>query len=158
MAIEYIERPPRIQPELPFGEVIIPKPPEKDKGGQTALLQMLVPMISVLGFVFASGTGNIGLVIPMGLAVVASLGVTLFQQSKEKRERAAKEKAYVETLLRMRQEMTLSHNTQRVHYHYNYPDTQTVLDIAAKRETSGSPLLVSSIGGTLVTPLGGSAP
>ena len=29
MALEYIDRPPRMQPELITGEVKIPKPPEK---------------------------------------------------------------------------------------------------------------------------------
>jgi S-DNA-T family DNA segregation ATPase FtsK/SpoIIIE len=136
MAIEYIDRPPRIQPELPVREVEIPKPPEANKGTSGQLVNTLMPVISVVGFLFASGTGNIAFVLPMALAVFASVGVALYQRAKEKQDLAVKEKAYAELLLQMRQEMTRAHTTQRIFYHYNYPDVDTLISIAARKENS----------------------
>ncbi len=136
MAIEYIERPPRIQPELPFGEIELPKPPTAEKNSATTLISTLLPIISVAGFLFTTGTGNVAMMIPMALAVVASVGVSLYQSAKDKKEQASKEKAYRALLLQMRQDMERSHSTQRIYYHYNYPSIETVLDIAARKETS----------------------
>ncbi|MCL4505430.1 MAG: FtsK/SpoIIIE domain-containing protein [Chloroflexi bacterium] len=100
------------------------------------MIMTLVPVISVLGFLFASGTGNIALVLPMGLAVVASIGAAFYQRAKDKQDQAAKEKAYSEMLLQMRQDMTRSHTTQRIFYQYNYPDVDTLIAIAARKDNS----------------------
>ena len=137
MAIEYIDRPPRIQPELPIREIAIPKPPDPGKQGASGqMINSLMPIISVVGFLFASGTGNIAFVLPMALAVFASVGLAIYQNAKEKQDQAAKEKAYAELLLQMRQDMTRSHTTQRIFYHYNYPDIETLHSIAARKENS----------------------
>src|SRR6266851_2054268 len=136
MAVEYIDRPPRIQPELPTGEVQIPNPPAEEKGNNQALLSVLVPVITIVGFVFVSGGGNILLIIPMGLAMVLSVGVSLFSANQQQQAFAAKEKAYTELLAQMRQDMTRSHNSQRLFYQHNYPDIPTVLDVAARTERS----------------------
>src|SRR5713101_1861507 len=136
MAVEYIDRPPRIQPELPTGEIQIPNPPTEQKGNDQALLSVLVPVITIVGFVFVSGGGNILLIIPMGLAMVLSVGVSLFSARQQQQAFAAKQKAYTELLAQMRQEMTRSHNSQRLFYQHNYPDIATVLDIAARTERS----------------------
>ena len=55
MPLEYIDRPPRVQPELTTGEVKIPKPPEPKEGGLQAFLSLLLPLITIFGFIFASG-------------------------------------------------------------------------------------------------------
>ena len=137
MAIEYIDRPPRIQPELPIREVEIPKPPDpKNQNSSGQVLTTLMPLISVVGFLVASGTGAIAFVLPMALAVVASIALALYQRAKDKQDQAAKEKAYAELLLQMRQEMTQAHTSQRIFYQYNYPDIDTLISIAARKENS----------------------
>ena len=71
----YIDRPPRIQPELPFDEIEIPSPPEKEEGGFTQLIQVALPMITIIGYVLIATMGGGGrspfLLIPMALSVVA---------------------------------------------------------------------------------------
>ncbi|MDW8326541.1 MAG: FtsK/SpoIIIE domain-containing protein [Anaerolineales bacterium] len=136
MALEYIERPPRIQPELPVGKVNLPNPPERTKVAGQSLLDMLIPLITIIGFVFVSGSGNVAFILPIGLAMVISVGAALYNARKGQLEQAKKEKAYRELLIEKRQEMTRSHNVQRRFYHYNYPDVPTLLEIAARRETS----------------------
>ena len=103
MAVEYIDRPPRIQPELPTGEIQIPNPPAEEKGNDQALLTILVPVITIVGFVFVSGGGNVLFIIPMGLAMVLSVGVSLFTANQQQQAFAAKQKAYAELLAQMRQ-------------------------------------------------------
>ncbi|MBM2844008.1 MAG: cell division FtsK/SpoIIIE, partial [Anaerolineales bacterium] len=118
MALEYIDRPPRVQPELITGEVKIPKPPEKK------------------GFGLQAGTGNLGLIIPMAIAMGASVVFGVYSLRAERQTAAEKEKAYQARLKEMRQEMLGSHNTQRMFFHYNYPDVPALLEIAARKETS----------------------
>jgi len=136
MALEYIERPPRIQPELPVGKVNLPNPPERSQVAGQSLLDMLIPLITIIGFVFVSGSGNVAFIIPIGLAMILSVGAALYNARQGRAEQAKKEKAYLELLAEKRQEMTRSHNVQRRFYHYNYPDVPTLLEIAARRETS----------------------
>ena len=136
MAVEYVERPPRIQPELPIGEIPIPQAPQEEKSNDQGLLTLLVPIITIIGFVFVSGTGNILFIIPMAGAVVLSIIVQLVGAGKQKKEFAAKAKAYTELLSQLRQDMTRSHTTQRLFYQHNFPDIHTILDVAARTETS----------------------
>jgi len=136
MPLEYIDRPPRVQPELIVDEVKIPKPPEPLKGGWQALFTLLIPLITILGFVFASGTGNLALILPMGLAMGASVVFGIYTLRSEAKEAADKEKAYQALLKQMRQEMLGAHNTQRMFFHYNYPEVPALLEIAARKETS----------------------
>src|SRR3990172_10842931 len=136
MALEYIDRPPRGQPKLITGEVKIPAPPEKKEAGLQSLVALLIPLIAVLGMIFASGTGNPGRIIPMGLAMGASVGFGVYSLRAERQTASEKEKAYQARLKEMRQEMLGSHNTQRMFFHYNYPDVPALLEIAARKETS----------------------
>src|SRR5260370_40319106 len=136
MTVDYIDRPPRTQQELPPGEAQIPSHPAEEKGNNQALLSVLVPVITIVGFVFVSGGGNVLLIIPMGLAMVLSVGVSLFTANQQQQAFAAKQKAYAELLAQMRQDMTRPHNSQRLFYQHNYPDIPTVLDVAARPERS----------------------
>ena len=136
MTVEYIDRPPRIQPELPYGEVPIPQPPSKDRDQAQNLLQMIVPLISILGFVFVSGTGQILFILPMLLAMVVSIGVGLLGSGDNRKAYEKKRRLYLELLAEMRQDMVRSHNTQRTHYQHNNPDIPTVLEIAQRKEAS----------------------
>ena len=87
----FIDRPPRIQPELPFDEIEIPAPPDKPKGGWERLIQVALPLITIIGFIAVSSMGgnrNPLMVLPMALAVVASTGFAVYSYFKEKREQA----------------------------------------------------------------------
>ena len=51
-----IDRPPRIQPELPFDEIEIPGPPEKDEAGWARLIQVGLPLLTIIGARVAART------------------------------------------------------------------------------------------------------
>ena len=136
MALEYIDRPPRIQPELPVKEVEIPNPPEQNKTPGQGLMTSILPLITMVGFIFASGTGQIFFILPMGIAMVLSIAAAIYGQWKEREELKKKQKKYRELLAEMRQDMTREHNTQRIFYRHNFPDIPTVLEIAGRTETS----------------------
>ncbi len=136
MPLEYIDRPPRVQPELTTGEVTIPNPPAKQGLGLQGLIGLLIPLITMLGMVFAMGTGNLALILPMGLAMGASVVFGVVSMRAERKTASDKEKAYEARLKELRQEMLGSHNTQRMFFHYNYPDVPALLEIAARKETS----------------------
>ena len=78
---EFTNRPPRIQPELPYGEVTIPNPPSTETTGRQQLVQVALPLVTIIGYVFVSATGqgrSLLLLIPMGLSVVVSVFVGLW--------------------------------------------------------------------------------
>jgi S-DNA-T family DNA segregation ATPase FtsK/SpoIIIE len=136
MAVEYIDRPPRIQPELPVEEVEVPQPPDEDRGIGQDLITLLLPVISILGFAFVSGSRNPLFILPMGLTMIVTIIVALFRSRRENKELEEKKRAYAELLAEERQEMTRAHNAQRLFYHHNYPDVQTLYEIASRKETS----------------------
>src|SRR3990172_2747500 len=136
MAVEYIDRPPRIQPELPIAEIDIPQAPDEKKRSEQGVITMLIPLVTILGLVLVSGSGSALLIIPMGLAMVLSVGVALVTARRERKELAEKKRAYERLLAEMRQEMTRSHSVQRIFYTHNYPGVQTLTEIAARKETS----------------------
>ena len=129
----YIDRPPRIQPELPQGEYNIPNPPQTEENTNQPLLQVGMPMVTILGYVLVSMLGkgrSLLLIIPMGIAVVASTLVSLYTMRRNKQLREEKEKAYKQRLSELRKEMERQHDMQRQFYNYNYPDIATTLRVA----------------------------
>lgn len=138
MAVEYIDRVPRIQPELPVDEVELPAPPSSSQSSRQGLGTQLIPLVTVLGFVFMSGGGGGGALfaIPMALTMLLSVGANILQGRGGGKEYQQKRKQFEENLTRMRQEMNRSHNAQRLFYHHNYPDVATLYQIAARQETS----------------------
>lgn len=140
---DFASRPPRIQPELPFGEVTIPNPPTVDPGGLQQLIQVALPLVTIIGYVFVSAMGqgrNPLLLIPMGLSVLASAGMGFWAFRRQNREEAEKRAAYMQRLVELRQDMVAAHEMQRRFYHYNYPDPDTVLQIAGDRDYKRSGL------------------
>jgi DNA segregation ATPase FtsK/SpoIIIE-like protein len=137
MAAEYIDRPPRIQPELPIDERVIPSPPNvADKSGGDMISQLL-PMLSVLsmvGFGAFAGGGNIAGSALMGGVMLLSVSGSLYQVWMARQNAGKASKRYLETLKQLRKDMADSHNTQRIFYAHNYPDVQTLLNIAAYKE------------------------
>ena len=140
---EFASRPPRIQPELPFGEITVPSPPTSDTSGGQQLVQVALPLVTIIGYVFVSAMGqgrSMLLLIPMGLSVVASSIVALISMIQTGRIEREKREAYAQRLVEMRQELTASHEMQRRFYLYNYPEPDTVLQIASDRDYQRNPI------------------
>lgn len=132
-----INRPPRIQPDLPQEEIDIPEPPETNAGGQN-LFQLVLPLVTIVGYVIVSATGsgrNLAMLIPMGLSVIISTGMGLWTFVQEQRSDKIKREAYRQRLAEMRREMENYHDLQRNFYSFNYPNVESVLAIAQNRET-----------------------
>jgi len=119
---KYIDRPPRLQPALPFGEYEIPRPPDGASQPFGWVIQIALPAISVVVFAAGAIFGGSGLgallVIPMALSGVASF--LSFRQ--EARTKAQLEQGYADRLVELHREMHSYHDMQRRAYHYNYPD------------------------------------
>lgn len=134
-APKHIDRPPRLQPEIPFGEVPIPKPPEPAPEDRARLIQIGLPLITIVGYVLVASFGggrNLGMLIPMALSVVASITFSVYSFLKERGQRAAALQAYQERLVELSREMKQAHDQQRRFYSYNYPEPQTNLHIVAQ--------------------------
>ncbi|MDX2076383.1 MAG: FtsK/SpoIIIE domain-containing protein [bacterium] len=133
-----INRPPRIQPDLPQEEVEIPPPPVEDRQGQP-LIQTFLPLITIIGYVIVSSTGqrsNLLLVLPMALSVIASSGLAVWMYFRDARMMKEKRDSYKQRLTQLRKDMESAHDMQRNFYLYNYPNIETVLQIA---QNSGTP-------------------
>jgi DNA segregation ATPase FtsK/SpoIIIE-like protein len=134
-----IDRPPRIQPELPFEQIEIPTPPTSEDRGLMQLIQMALPMVAILGLVFVSaGAGGRSslIMIPMLLSVVATVGLALYSFRAERAKREQIRRTYRKRLLDLTKEMHNYHDQQRRFYRYNYPDTRTVWQIAERSHQS----------------------
>ncbi|HEY1014573.1 MAG TPA: FtsK/SpoIIIE domain-containing protein, partial [Herpetosiphonaceae bacterium] len=129
----YIDRPPRIQPELPADRKEIPGPPKKEEDSIQRLIQLGLPMLTIVGYVMVSSFGGSGrsplLMIPMALSVVASTSFGIYSYIREKNKKAEMEKAYADQLVEMNKEMHINHDMQRRFYRYNYPDVGTSLKV-----------------------------
>jgi DNA segregation ATPase FtsK/SpoIIIE, S-DNA-T family len=129
----YIDRPPRIEPELPAGINVIPNPPDLEDGAGALLQQAFLPMVMIFGYVLASlfGQGrNMLMMIPMMLSVVATITLAIYTNSKERKLREAAEDAYKRRISELRRKMESEHEQQRIYYFYNYPDSDTTLRIS----------------------------
>jgi len=126
---QYVDRPPRIQPDLPFDTIKIPKPPEKPPDGQTRLIQIGLPLITIVGYIMVSSFGgpsrSLGMLLPMALAVVASTAFSVYTYRNEKRQRREIEQAYADRLVELTREMEQLHEQQRRFYAYNYPEPES---------------------------------
>ncbi|MGD2145106.1 MAG: FtsK/SpoIIIE domain-containing protein [Anaerolineae bacterium] len=131
--VRYIERPPRLQPGLPSGEVGIPDPPEEERNPSRPLVQVFMPLVSIVGYVLMSISGNgrnLLIMIPMAISVVVSMGMALHSHYEGRKRRRARQAAYLEGLIELRKEMATQHGIQRRFYRHNYPDPSQVLRIA----------------------------
>ena len=132
MEKKYINRPPRIQPELPIGKIQIPAPPSTPTRRQT-LLQAALPLAMVAGYllIIMLGVGRNPLfMIPMGMTAAASVGISLYNQRQAKQEEEQEKEAYAERLIKMRREMLRHHDSQRRFYLHNYPPPEESIQIA----------------------------
>jgi S-DNA-T family DNA segregation ATPase FtsK/SpoIIIE len=141
---EYFNRPPRIQPELPTGEVEIPAPPNIEPPGRMALVALLLPFITIIGYVLVSagrgsgsGAGGMLFVIPMAITVVATgiLGIIGFISTN--RQMNEKTDAYKRRLIDIRNQVQTAHDKQRNFYRFNYPEPHIAVGLAGDREEGG---------------------
>ncbi len=134
-----IDRPPRIQPVLPFDEIDIPDPPDKEESGYARLIQIGLPLLTIIGYVLVSTVGGSGrtpmLLIPMALSVVASVVFSIYSFFKERQRRVAIIRGYENRLVEMHKEMQNYHDMQRRFAHYNYPDLDTLTRIVKHART-----------------------
>ncbi len=139
---EYMNRPPRIQPELPQTEVNVPRPPNTDQSAAQSLLQVGLPLLTIIGYVIVSSSGSGGrsmaLLIPMGLSVVGSVALAVYGLIRATRQAAAAKANYLRNLTDLRKEMNAYHDQQRTFYEYRFPDPDTILQIAGGKAVSRS--------------------
>ncbi|MFZ6026296.1 MAG: FtsK/SpoIIIE domain-containing protein [Chloroflexota bacterium] len=129
----YIERPPRIEPELPSGLNHIPNPPDTEEKPGQIISQAMLPMIMIFGYVIVSlfGQGrNMLMMIPMVLSVIGSVGLAIYSYTQDKKKREEAEIAYKRRIGELRRKMDSEHEQQRIYYFYNYPDPEKNLAIA----------------------------
>lgn len=132
--MRYIDRPPRVEPELPSGSYTIPNPPDIDDDPKQILSQAFLPMLMILGYVLVSMFGegrNLMMMIPMGLSVVGSVALALYTLSETKKKKEELESAYKRRISEMRRKMESEHEQQRIYYYYNYPEAHKSIEIAA---------------------------
>ncbi len=130
---KYIDRPPRIQPELPHNKVEIPPPPGEENDITQPIIQIALPLVTIMGYVLISifGRGrSLLFILPMGISVIASVAYALYSRSRNAQNKGQAKAAYAEQLIEMRKEMNVSHDMQRRFYRHNYPEPQTSLTIA----------------------------
>jgi FtsK/SpoIIIE family len=134
----YIDRPPRIQSELPVGEADFPCIPDQPDQVRARLLQLGLPLITIIGCMLVSLLSDSGrslyLLSPMALSVVASVAFSFYSFRKERRRIAEVERAYANRLAELNKEMHTTHDLQRCFYSYNYPDHQTTLGIVRRAD------------------------
>ena len=123
-----IDRPPRIQPELPQRVKEIPKPPETREEGAGQWLRLGLPLLTIMGYVLISTLGGGGgrsplFLIPMGMSVVASVAFSIYSYREERLKREALVAGYEGRLGELSKEMAGDHDQQRRFYLHNYPDS-----------------------------------
>jgi len=130
----FIDRPPRIEPELPSGSFEIPNPPDKPDSAGQMLQQAFLPMVMIMGYVITSmfgGGRNMLMMIPMALSVVATIALAIYTNIQEKKETEAADAAYKRRIGELRRKMESEHEQQRIYYFYNYPNPEKTLGIAS---------------------------
>lgn len=136
--LQPIDRPPRIQPPLPVGEIEIPAPPDKQRRTQS-LLQLLLPLLTIVGYVLVSAGGggrNILFVLPMGLTVIISSTLSYYSFHREQQRIKELEAAYTRRLLLLRKEMLAAQDSQRLFFLESHPDTETIWRIGSEEEAT----------------------
>jgi type VII secretion EssC-like protein len=129
---EYLTRPPRIQPELPTGEVTIPSPPTLQADRQS-LLTLALPMITVIGYMLVSGGrggSSVLFIIPMALSMVGSSVLAFVNYRRNRKLEAERMVAYEQHLRDLRSQVVESHDRQRNFYLYNHPAPEDAIELA----------------------------
>ena len=129
----FIERPPRIEPELPSGTMNIPNPPDAESDPARLLQEAFLPLLMIMGYFLASifGQGrNMLMMIPMLLSIVGAVSLAIYSHLQENKKLEEAKAAYKRRLGELRRKMESEHEQQRIYYFYNYPDAEQALAIA----------------------------
>ncbi|MFV9504540.1 MAG: FtsK/SpoIIIE domain-containing protein [Oscillochloridaceae bacterium umkhey_bin13] len=146
-----LDRPPRIQPELPIAQIPLPKPPNPQEDRQARLVQIVLPLITIIGYVLVSSLGASGrnpwLLLPMALSVLASTAFSIYSYRHEQRQRREADQAYADRLVELGKELHQAHGLQRRFYEYNYPSPQVAFDLTeqAHQPTGSQPTSLRSV-------------
>lgn len=129
---DYFNRPPRIQPEIPVGEVEIPNPPALNPSmGQLGLLSVFVPLVTILGYSFiAARGGRMIFILPMGLAAILTSAVGYLNWRRQQENERRKQENYESTLKSLREQIIEAHEQQRRVHTHNAPDPRNLLRMA----------------------------
>ena len=130
----YIDRPPRVEPELPSGTYSIPNPPDTEDNPGQVLQQAFLPMIMILGYVLVSLLGqgrNMMMMIPMMLSVIGSVSLAIYSYTQDKKKREELANSYKRRISELRRKMESEHKQQRIYYFHNYPEPNKNLEMAA---------------------------
>jgi S-DNA-T family DNA segregation ATPase FtsK/SpoIIIE len=133
----YIDRPPRIEPELPSGSYNIPNPPDTELDAGRLLQEAFLPMIMVMGYFLATifGQGrNMLMMIPMLLSIFGAVALAIYTHIQEQKKIDEAKAAYKRRISELRLKMESEHEQQRIYYFYNYPDPEKTLGMAADLE------------------------
>ena len=149
--LNYIDRPPRLQPELPTGEYNIPAPPQFQENGNQVLIQASLPLVTIIGYIAIATFGqsrNMLMMIPMVLSVVASTMLAIYTNQSVSKKRKAIEAAYKQRISELHKEMQSYHEMQRIYYNYNYPNPEMTLEIAKDLNRPAEERIEDSRGGS----------
>jgi len=130
----YIDRPPRIEPELPSGTYPIPNPPEIDDDPRQLLQQAFLPMVMILGYVLVAMVGggrNMTMMLPMMISVIATVALAFYTLAETRKKKEEMETAYRRRISELRRKMESEHEQQRIYYYHNYPEPDKNLELAA---------------------------
>ena len=130
---KYIDRPHRIETELPSGVREIPNPPDVAINPGAILAQAALPMIMIFGYILVSMSGqstSMLMMIPMALSVVASVALAIYTNRQEKVRREQLKETYQRRISELRRQMESEQEQQKIYYYYNYPNPDVSLAIA----------------------------
>jgi len=130
----FIDRPPRIEPELPSGIFDIPNPPDLESDTGRLMQQAFLPMVMIIGYVLTSMLGqgnNMLMMVPMLLSVIATVALAVYTNLQEKKQMEAAQASYKRRISELRRKMESEHEQQRIYYYYNYPDPEKTIGIAS---------------------------
>lgn len=130
---KYIDRPPRIEPELPSGVRNIPNPPDVETNPGAIMAQAFLPMVMIFGYIlvamFGRGTSML-MMIPMAISVLASVALAFYTNRQEKLRLERFKETYQRRISELRRQMESEQEQQKIYYYYNYPNPEITLGIA----------------------------
>jgi type VII secretion EssC-like protein len=135
---KFLNRPPRLQLDLPSGTIPIPNPPRQGNGtSRLNMLTLALPLVTILGYSLVSGrSSNILLMLPMGIGVILTSTVAFLNWRRTQEVEAQTQARYTATLEQLRLEMEKKHSQQRAFYNRNLPSPEEILQMAARSEPS----------------------
>jgi len=136
-AQQFFNRPPRIQPELPVGELEIPAPPTPRSGmGRWGLVTLGLPLITVFAYALMSATRGMNalFILPMAIAMIVSVVVGVMNYRRNQQQDELKQAQYLQRLGEIRGQMQEFHQKQSHFYRYTFPEPDSLASIVKKPE------------------------